>query len=258
MMQSNTSITICLFCFQMVGRAGRAGFGETGESILICAARDNVQVKELLCLPMDEVSSQMPLNDARILGTMMLSAIGLDLATTRLELQKMATFTLLNVQSNRSGVNLPKLVDDIIANLLKSKALTTKTDGIDISNRTEIECELQKSQNSGFRNEITLSQKKIVLKPSTKLVVSQMGKSSFKSGIDLDRSKIVYKDLVQAQRSLVLIDYFHLLYIVTPFDENSAAPDSRIFYSKVSSAQSTKISINIINFLFCRRFSSQH
>lgn len=56
----------------MVGRAGRAGYGETGESILICAPIDNQRVCELLCSPMDEVISQMPNSDSRALETMIL------------------------------------------------------------------------------------------------------------------------------------------------------------------------------------------
>lgn len=56
----------------MVGRAGRAGFGESGESILICALKDNQKVMELLCSPMDEVVSQMAHFDSRALEAMIL------------------------------------------------------------------------------------------------------------------------------------------------------------------------------------------
>lgn len=56
----------------MVGRAGRAGYGETGESIMICDFRDNQRVCELLCSPMDEVVSQMPNSDSRAMDAMIL------------------------------------------------------------------------------------------------------------------------------------------------------------------------------------------
>lgn len=56
----------------MVGRAGRAGFGETGESIMLCSLEDNQKVCELLCSPMDEVISQMAHFDSRALEAMIL------------------------------------------------------------------------------------------------------------------------------------------------------------------------------------------
>lgn len=211
---------------QMVGRAGRAGYGAFGESILICAARDNNRVMQLLCSPMDEVISQMQSCEARALETLILSSIGLEVASTRSELQKLVSSTLFSVQATRLEYDLKKVVDDIIANLLKSKSIT-----VTVENKST-----QSSQNHSFNKEVILSQKTIFLKPSTKLEVSMMGKSSFKSGIDLKRAKIVHKELLHAQRSLVLLDYFHLLFMVTPFDDNNVTvmPDRQIFYNKVS------------------------
>lgn len=43
----------------MVGRAGRAGFGEVGESILICEKQDLPKVRKLFISPMDQTLSRM-------------------------------------------------------------------------------------------------------------------------------------------------------------------------------------------------------
>lgn len=218
----------------MVGRAGRAGFGENGESILICSPRDNQQVLQLLISPMDEVMTQIHQSDAGVLSSLVLSAIGLGMATTRTELQKLVSHTLLHVQATRLDVNPSKLIDEIISRLIKSKALVTKADK-DRKLTSDSNTSMSPSQETSFYHEIPLSQKKVILKPSTQLEVSILGKASFKSAIDLNRAKIVYSDLQQAQKSLVLLDYFHLLYIVTPFDDKIATslPDRQLFYTKV-------------------------
>lgn len=222
----------------MIGRAGRAGFGETGESILICAERDNAQVTKLLCSPMDEACSQLHLNEGRGLSALLLSAVGLDLAKTRTELQELAKHTLMYVQATRSNTNVSKIIDEKITKLIRSKALQLKTATRENGVNTSVELGLtgtQCSPNGTFR--LPLTQKTVVLKPSTKLEVSSLGMSSFKSGIDLDKLKIIYASLRQAQRSLVLIDYFHLLYLVAPADDNNSyhtQPDPTIFNSKVN------------------------
>lgn len=222
---------------QMIGRAGRAGYGESGESILICAERDNAQVTQLLCSPMDEACSQLHLNEGRALNALVLSAVGLNLATTRTELEDLTKHTLMYVQANRSGMNVAKMVHEKIAKLIRSKALQVKSSSRENAVNTSTELDAMNTQcspNGTLR--LPLTQKTVVLKPSTKLEVSSLGMSSFKSGIDLDKLKIIYANLRQAQRSLVLIDYFHLLYLVTPADDNYSyhtQPEPSIFYSKV-------------------------
>lgn len=139
---------------------------------------------------------------------------------------------MFNVQTDRfSDMNAKSMTNDIIEKLIRSKAITAQTDAIQqpVNPGTS-------TQNTSFDKEINLSQRKrVVLKSSTKLQVEMLGKSSFKSGIDFNRSKIVYKDLQQAQKSLVLLDYFHLLHIVTPYDEFNPPPmpDRNVFYNKV-------------------------
>lgn len=220
----------------MVGRAGRAGFGESGDSILICAARDNMRVCSLLCSPMDEVASQMGVDGARALRALLLSSVGLELATCQTELEKFATHTLLYQQAERLDFNVTQETKEIIRKLLQSKALTSKLAAAKQDKNKSLEIEMV-SQECSFENQVPKTKTTLTIKPSTPLEVSQIGKASFKSGIDLDKAKILRNDLLLAQRSLVLIDYFHLLYLVTPYGSNEMQiqPDSRVYYAKVIS-----------------------
>lgn len=143
---------------------------------------------------------------------------------------------MFSIQAHRFvDVNAKSVTNDIIEKLIRSKAIT---------NAEDIKAEVivgpatssQSTQDSSFYKDISLSQKKrMVLKSSTKLQVETLGKSSFKSGIDFNRSKIVYSELQKAQQSLVLLNYFHLMYIVTPYDDYNPPqlPDRNIFYNKV-------------------------
>lgn len=166
------------------------------------------------------------------------SAIGLNLASTQSELQKLVARTMFSFQAYRfPDVSAKTMTNEIIEKLIGSKAITAITDTKpQIVSPGSSSSSSQSTQNSSFNKEISLSQKKrLVLKSSTKLQVEMLGKSSFKSGIDFNRSKIVYIELQKAQRSLVLLDYFHLLYIVTPYDEYNPPqmPDRNTFYNKV-------------------------
>lgn len=110
----------------MIGRAGRAGLGETGDSILICSNADLPKVRKLLLSPMDQALSNIHQMDGRNLRHLLLSCIGLGIANTRLELREVTMKTLLAVQINTQSidvVDIKKLTDRIICDLIKLGAL---------------------------------------------------------------------------------------------------------------------------------------
>lgn len=239
----------------MVGRAGRAGFGGTGDSILICAPQDNKKIMSLLCSPMDEVISHMHEDTGKVLKMFFLSAIGLDLATCLKDLQKLVAMTLLAKQAERLGIDMTQLTKDIIKDLLVSKAVSIKQSSQTSHDLTRIENVELFSQDESILNDTqnvrfnaskstdTLKNN-VRLKPSTPLEISKLGRAAFKSGIDLERSEIFANDLIKAQQKLVLIDHLHLLYLITPYDagEVQVYPDRDIFCAKVCN-----VNINIIS-----------
>lgn len=80
---------------QMVGRAGRAGFGAIGESFLISQPSDTNKVGELLRSKMDDALSGLNSENCKDL---ILSLVGLGVATTRKSIRKFIFKTLLSVQ----------------------------------------------------------------------------------------------------------------------------------------------------------------
>lgn len=54
---------------------------------------------------------------------------------------------------------------------------------------------------------------KFILVETTKL-----GDAAYQGGVDLSIANMVYKDLQRGLHSLVLVNYLHLLYLVTPYE----------------------------------------
>lgn len=222
---------------QMVGRAGRAGMGDCGESITIFEPKDTHRMVQLLTTPMDEASSGLHLSDCKGLNSLILSSIGLGLASCQSDLKKLVSKTLLAVQAERLGLNIDDVINQTIRDLFKLKVLTASIPTTQhSSSNIEFETSATIVDDAPTQSTDTKSKKTIVLKPSTQLNISQLGKASFKSCIDLKKSQVIYKDLVEAQKSLVLSDHLHLLWIVTPYEpvDINMTIDMTVYYRQVS------------------------
>ncbi|PSN35915.1 hypothetical protein C0J52_07170 [Blattella germanica] len=178
---------------QMIGRAGRAGFDEAGESILMCKQNDIDKVRDLLKSSMDEVVSNLHLNERQGLQNLVLSIIGLGMDI------KYNKFNVLNYSSNVST---------------------------SIINTSNVSVQLNDTSDSGtVRDETktpvkTNDRKKIQLNNHSELRISTLGKAAI-------------KDLYQGQAALVLLSCLHLLYLVTPYDLATQIKPNYVIYFSV-------------------------
>nr|CAI5857119.1 unnamed protein product [Callosobruchus analis] len=220
---------------QMVGRAGRAGLGEVGDSILITQPQDLPKVKELLMSPMNRALSGMHLCEGKGLRHLLLSCISLGIANTRPQLQQVAKYTLLAVQNEVLEVDLKKLVDHIIKNLFKLGALKESCGKIkekaDPQRDVSVRMDTSAVDDSVHESAQTKTKKVVVLSNSTKLEVSELGCAAIKGGLELSRAHLLYEDLSDAQTCLVLQGHLHLLYLVTPYETaDQIKPNMQVYY----------------------------
>ncbi|XP_072378411.1 helicase POLQ-like isoform X1 [Diabrotica undecimpunctata] len=236
---------------QMVGRAGRAGLGETGESILITQPPDLPKVVELMMSPMNRAMSGMHLAEGKGLRHLLLSCISLGIANTRAKLQEVTAHTLLAVQSDQQEVNIKQLTDKVIKNLFKLGAL--KEFDVVYKEEPNTKCDVSvrmdtSIQDTSLNENVTTPTKKrkrtIVLTDNTKLVVSELGCAAIKGGLELSRAHMLYEDLYEAQACLVLQGHLHLLYLVTPYETaDQITPNKQVYYEVFTHLQPSELRV---------------
>lgn len=194
---------------QMVGRAGRAGVCETGESIIICNAREWQQFRSVLSGGLAPARSQL----RSCSNSLVLSAVALELAVRRPELLRLMQSTLMAVTLNEENCTTKSVCDDALTSLLKCSAL-----------------EVIKSEND--KDTSQLADGDYYVYDDSILTVSKLGKAAIKGCMDLSTAKQLLQDLEVASRGLVLMGSLHLLYLVTPQDADLIIrPDYRHYYA---------------------------
>lgn len=190
---------------QMVGRAGRAGKCETGESIMIVNPRDHQQILSLLCSKMDETVSAFVQDEQKtLIQNAVLNLLGNKLATSIDDLVGFFQRSLLHVQIERTLVgNLRKIVAKAVEELLTEKALDhiSATNGLRHASMT-----------------IKSGHEEIEVFPDDTLEVSKLGKAAVKAGISLNDAQELKENLRKAAFNLMAYEFFHLLFIVAPED----------------------------------------
>ncbi|XP_015186066.1 PREDICTED: helicase POLQ-like isoform X2 [Polistes dominula] len=229
---------------QMIGRAGRAGLGNIGESILICKSNELPKVKELLISKMDDSLSTLHIEKDRGINNLILSAILLSIATTRSQLYTLIAKSLLSVQQKRLNIDIKKIMDQTISLLFKNGVLKIRNmDKCNIVNSINIAIPSQESM-SIENPEIIKKKPKIALTSTTKLELCDLGRAAMKAGIDLHCAYELYEDLKKAQKHLILTDYLHLLYLITPYNiVNQIQLIESVYYDTITKLSEVQMEI---------------
>lgn len=187
---------------QMIGRAGRAGKAETGESILICDQKDYQKLVNLLTSRMDSTTSAF-IGNKLLFRSLALDLIGTGLCKSYEDLMEFTKYLLCHVQQEQFDTTLSDVIAKTIEELL-------------------VECAIVHDFKSlGYQKPVSkfkLNGEDAYLYPSDELHVSKLGKAAVNSGMSLEEARKIEQDLKKAHECLVLTECLHLLYIVAPND----------------------------------------
>ncbi|KAH8270007.1 hypothetical protein KR018_002133 [Drosophila ironensis] len=208
-------MTLCKYK-QMVGRAGRAGLGEAGESILIAQSKDNLQVGQMLFSPMDKALSSMDQQEAVGLQSLILSVVGLNLAECRRDLNRLVNSTLLSVQASSLEVDIDQVVLRILREMFRNKVLQLT----EPADKSKVNCSDIITTQDAIPSTSPAGQRRLLIGQSTLFKLTNIGRAAFKAGIDYKRANAMHKELKQAQQQLILSNYCHLLYLIVCFNSN--------------------------------------
>nr|XP_056711321.1 helicase POLQ-like [Euleptes europaea] len=190
---------------QMIGRAGRAGIDSAGESILIAQEKDKQLVRNLVHSPLESCYSNLLLECNRGIRSLILSLVGLKIATSPEEVYYFMGSTLFSVQ--------PQL-------LPKEKSLWDIT----------VEA-LQWLKQNGLLKERAKSESEHRLQYN--LEITHLGQATYKGSVNLAYCDTLYADLKKGLEGLILESCLHLLYLTTPYDMVSQCnPDWMIYFKQ--------------------------
>lgn len=166
---------------QMIGRAGRMGKDEKGESILICQKNDYQIAKELMQAHLKPVCSC--LEGAGKLKRAILEVITSRVATSPEDVSLFTNCTLLAVENEEQSEHLENPIEEAV-NFLRNNEFI----------------KLQASENG-----------------TQKYVATSLGKACLSSSMAPDEGLALFTELEKARQCFVLETELHLIYLVTPY-----------------------------------------
>ncbi|XP_066488389.1 helicase POLQ-like [Tiliqua scincoides] len=191
---------------QVVGRAVRAGIDKAGESILIVQEKDKELVQNLVHSPLESCYSSLHLEFNKGIQSLLLSLVGLKMATNPEEVYQFMCGTLFSIQQQL----LPKekslwdVTVEVLQWLKQSGLLKERANG--------------HSDQNGQHN----------------LEITPLGQATYKGSVDLAYCNTVYKDLKKGLEGLILESCLHLLYLTMPYDMISQCIPNWMIYLKQS------------------------
>ncbi|CAG9801302.1 unnamed protein product [Chironomus riparius] len=184
---------------QMIGRAGRAGKSEKGDSILMCDKKDFEKVANMLTSKMEDTFSAY-LKDTKYVKELIINLIGTGLCKNFEELHDYSKCMLSRVQQDRFDMDMKTIFIDKLKELLEAGQLNQKF----------------QSKKSKRPSILTCLQDQIVVYAEDHFEINKVGKAAVKSGMTYEDASQLHIDLTIAHTSLVLSQCLHLMYIVAP------------------------------------------
>lgn len=182
---------------QMTGRAGRAGIDTIGESILlITSPADKKKLQDLVGGSYDRCVSSLLYEGNKGIRSLLLSAVGLQITNSVGDVVAFMSRTLCHIQSHLFDVSVTEVTKNALQQLIDTQLL-----------RRRMATGESLKESDGQEHE-----------QDTILEVTDLGRAVFKGSIDVDYSQKLYADLSLTQQSIVLDNYLHLLFLVTPYD----------------------------------------
>lgn len=215
---------------QIVGRAGRAGLDSIGESVTILQPIDRLSFAQMLASiprvnpngsPSGATSaglccSSLLYENGKGMRQLLLSLIGLQIASTHNELLNAVRTTLFAIQARYAGCDRIEEVVNAELHTLISRdlviAVSTETHGISSPART-VHGDVKK----------------------LKFQATKLGRAAVRGGLDTDQVGPLLSDLRVAARALNTSGPLHLLYLVAPPEVvDQIQVDWNVLYERIS------------------------
>ena len=204
---------------QMVGRAGRKGVDESGESILICKPNERSKVVGLLNSAPKPVKSCLGCNnkDAPASG-----ASGDLAAMKRAILEVVSSGTATKVSEIETYVSCTLLFAEMNEKISKSKTPTKTEDATKTLIRSTIDFLLKNDFIATRHNQALPDKKQQANDPpapgscmSEQYFATQLGMATVASALSPDEALVVFSELRKARRNFVLVNELHIIYLVS-------------------------------------------